>query len=256
MNEFLHLSLFTGIGGFDLAAEVAGIPTVAHVEFDESKRELLKIRFPNAESHGRIEDFDGRKFRGSVNLISGGFPCQDISIAQTSKKNGGAQGIKGARSGLWSHYARIVGEVMPGIIVFENSSMLLSRGFEHVLCDLSKLGYDAEWRLFYASQFGFPHQRERLYTVAYAKCQRWHKNLEEGGILQKILPKQTSGQDSISMPSQRFNRFSNFDAVRMDDGFPSQLDGQRIHGLGNAIIPQIAIEIFEQLKKSTFQEHD
>lgn len=179
----------------------------------------------------------------------------EASLAKTSVlpkqavKRGGAQGIKGERSGLWNHYARIVGEIRPGAIVFENSSMLLQRGFEHVLCDLSKLGYDAEWRLFYASDFGKPHKRERLYGVAYSQCHRWHKALEKGGILQKILPQQASGQDSVPMPSKRFNSKSDYSCVRMDDGFPSELDAEAIHGLGNAIIPEIAYQIFYQLEQ-------
>ncbi|RDI07057.1 DNA cytosine methyltransferase [Flavobacterium sp. AG291] len=248
MKTLTHISLFTGIGGFDLAAQRAGIKNLAHCEAEDYKRELLKLRFPNSKSFGLIENFDGKQYAGKVNIISGGFPCQDISIAQTSKKYGGAQGIKGERSGLWKHYARLVGEIGPDAIIFENSSMLLSRGFEHVLCDLSELRYDCEWRLFYATQFGFPHLRERVYGVAYSQCGRWKDNLKKGGILQKIFPKEASGQIPVSIPLKRFNSQSDYSNVRMDDGFSFELDKQRIHGLGNSIVPEIAFQIFNQLK--------
>ena len=247
MEILKHLSLFTGVGGFDLAAERMNWENVAHCEIEEYKRNLLKIRFPNSQSYGNIEEFEGLKFRDTVSVISGGFPCQDISISNQSSKTNGAQGIKGSRSSLWKHYARLVGEIGPGAIVFENSPMLLKRGFEHVLCDLSKLGYDCEWRLFYASQFGFPHRRERIYGVAYSRSGRWKNCIKEGGILHKILPERTSRQKPISISLKRFNSRSSYDDVRMDDGFSDQLDKHRIHGLGNAVIPEIAYQIFKEI---------
>lgn len=240
-----HGSLFSGIGGFDLAAEWAGLENIFHCEWIENKRTILKKHFPNTNSYADIREFDGTKYKGKINIISGGFPCQDISIANQSSKTNGAQGIKGERSGLWKEYARIIREIEPGIIIFENSPMLLTRGFEVVLCDLSELGYDVEWRLFYATQFGFPHKRERIYGVAYARGQRWKNIVENGGILHKILPKRTSRQKPVSIPIKRFNSRSSYKDVRMDDGFPRELDKDRIHGLGNAIIPQIAFEIFK-----------
>jgi len=243
-----HGSLFSGIGGFDLAAEWMGWENVFHCEWIESKQIVLKNHFPNSDSYGDISEFDGRKYNGRIDIISGGFPCQDISIAKN--QGGAAKGIKGERSGLWKEYARIVGEIRPGIIVFENSSMLLSRGFETVLCDLSKLGYDCEWRLFYATQFGFPHLRERLYGVAYSREHRWKDYIKTGGILQKILPERTSRQNPISVPLKRFNRFSSYADVRMDDGFSKELDTEVIHGYGNAIVPQIAFEIFKAISNT------
>jgi DNA (cytosine-5)-methyltransferase 1 len=243
-----HISVFTGIGGFDLAAEWAGFENIAHCEVEEDKREVLKKRFPNSKSYGDIKEFDGRKYKNAIDIISGGFPCQDISISQQSKKLGGAKGIQGKRSGLWKEYARLIREIRPKVIVFENSPMLLSRGFEVVLCDLSKLGYDCEWRLFYATQFGLPHLRERVYGVAYARGIGWENCVERGGILQKILPKRASRQKPVSIPIKRFNSKSSYENVRMDDGFSTELDKRVIHGFGNAIIPEIALEIFKALK--------
>ncbi|WP_367868756.1 DNA cytosine methyltransferase [Pedobacter sp. WC2423] len=143
----------------------------------------------------------------------------------------------------------MVGEIRPGIIVFENSPMLLSRGFEVVLCDLSKLGYDVEWRLFYASQFGFPHRRERLYGVAYAIEQRWKNIINEGGILQKIFPERASRQKPVSIPVKRFHSKSSYADVRMDDGFSKELDKEVIHGFGNAVVPEIPYQIFKAIQE-------
>lgn len=247
MKEIKHASLFAGIGGFDLAAERSGWVNVFHCEWIAQKQEILKRNFPNTISYGDIQQFDGTKYKGAIDVISGGFPCQDISISNQSQKTKGAQGIKGERPGLWKHYARVVGEIRPKAIVFENSPMLLSRGFEHVLCDLSELGYDCEWRLFYATQFGFPHLRSRIYGIAYARIERCQSCLNEGGILQKILPERTPRQKPVSIPVKRFHGKSSYENVRMDDGFSTELDRELIHGYGNAIIPAIAEEIFIRL---------
>jgi hypothetical protein len=140
-----HISLFSGIGGFDLAAEKAGFENIAHCEIEEDKREVLKNNFPNSKSYGDIKEFDGRKYRNTIGIVSGGFPCQDISIAQQSKKLGGAKGIKGKRSGLWKEYARVIRQIRPKVIVFENSPMLLNRGLQNDLC--STLAPILHWRV-------------------------------------------------------------------------------------------------------------
>lgn len=248
-----HGSLFSGIGGFDLAAEWMGWDNVFHCEWIKDKQDTLKKQFPKSESYGDIREFDGTKYKGVIDIISGGFPCQDISIANQSKKQGGGKSIKGDRSGLWKEYARLIREIMPGVIVFENSPMLLSRGLEVVLCDLSELGYDCEWRLFYASQFGLPHRRERIYGVAYARIERWKNTVENGGILQKVLPQWTPGQKPVSIPIKRFNSNSSYADVRMDDGFPKELDKALIHGFGNAVVPAIPFSIFKALETQLFK---
>lgn len=249
-----HASLFTGIGGFDLAAEWMGWENIFHCEWVKSKQEILKRNFPESTSYGDIQQFDGRPYRGTINILSGGFPCQDISIANQSKKQGGGKNIKGERSGLWKEYARLVWEIEPDGIIFENSPMLLSRGFEVVLCDLSKLGYNVEWRLFYASQFGFPHKRERLYGMAYSKRGRWKSYIENGGILQTILPERAPRSNPLPMSIERFNRHSNFNDVRMDHGFSKELDKEVIHGFGNAVIPEIPYSIFKAIQENERKE--
>jgi DNA (cytosine-5)-methyltransferase 1 len=244
-----HASLFSGIGGFDLAAEWMGWENVFHCEVEYYKRIKLSEKFPKSESYGDIRELYGKKHNNRLDILSGGFPCQDVSIAQTSRKLGGAQGINGERTGLWKEYARIVREVEPGIIIFENSPMLLIRGFERVLCDLHQLGYDVEWRCFYASDFGYPHFRKRLYGIAYSRVKRWKSIVKAGGILQKVLPQRTPRQVPLSIPIKRFNSESSYDDVRMDDGFPKELDKTIIHGFGNAVIPEIPYQIFKAIEQ-------
>lgn len=244
-----HGSLFSGIGGFDLAAKWMGWENVFHCEWIETKRKVLERNFPGSESYGDIQKFDAKKYHGTIDIISGGFPCQDISIAQQSKKLGGAKGIQGERSGLWKEYARVIREIAPAIIIFENSPMLLSRGFETVLLDLHELGYDAEWRCFYASDFGLPHFRKRLYGLAYSRVKRWKDCLKNGGILQKILPERSPRQIPVPIPIKRYDGKSSYDDVRMDDGFPEELDKEVIHGFGNAVVPDIPYSIFKAIQQ-------
>lgn len=243
-----HGSLFSGIGGFDLAAEMMGWENVFHCEIEEFQRKVLHKNFPNAKSYSDIRKFDGTIFRDRVTILSGGFPCQDISIGNTK----GAQGIKGSRSGLWKEYARIIREIRPKFIVFENSPELIRRGLEYVLCDLSEMGYDAEWRNFYASQFGFPHLRERIYGIAYPPEIGRACYSEQGGILHKIIPTKKYREGCLPRTFKRFNSHSDFESVRMYDGFSKKLDINSIGAYGNAIVPAIALEIFKAIKEINF----
>ena len=156
-----HGSLFSGIGGFDLGFERAGIETVWQVELDEYCRRVLAQHFPRAQRFSDIREC-GAQNLPAVDIISGGFPCQDISNA------GKRVGIDGERSGLWSEYARIIRELRPRYVVVENVAALLGRGMERVLGDLAAVGYDAEWQSIRASDVGAPHRRERIWIVAYA----------------------------------------------------------------------------------------
>jgi DNA (cytosine-5)-methyltransferase 1 len=241
-----HGSLFSGIGGFDLAAEWIGWENVFHCEIKEWNRQRLKKNFPNAESYNNILTFDAKRYENTIDVISGRFPCQDLSIA--NRYNGGGKGIKGERSGLWKEYARVIRQVGPGIIVFENSPMLLSGGLETVLCDLHELGYDAEWRCFYASDFGFPHFRKRVYGVAYSRLKRWKNIIKNGGVLQKVLPQQSSRQNIIPMSFERFNSKTIREDLCLNDGFSRELDRDVIYAYGNAVLPQIPYQIFKSIE--------
>lgn len=164
MNE---LHLFAGAGGGILASELLGHRCVCAVEFDPYAQAVLVARqndgtFPPFPIWDDVRTFDGRPWRGIVDLVAGGFPCQDISTA------GRGDGLDGERSGLWSEMARIIGEVRPRYVLVENSPALTSRGLERVLGDLAALGFDAEWGVLGADDCGAPHQRERIWLVAHA----------------------------------------------------------------------------------------
>jgi DNA (cytosine-5)-methyltransferase 1 len=160
-----ELALFAGAGGGILGGRLLGWRTVCAVEFDSYARSVLLARqrdghlerFPIWDD---VRTFDGHPWRGSVDVVSGGFPCQDISSA------GKGAGIEGARSGLWGHMARIVREVRPRFVLVENSPMLTSRGLGVVLGDLASMGYDARWGVLGARHVGAPHRRDRIWIVA------------------------------------------------------------------------------------------
>jgi DNA (cytosine-5)-methyltransferase 1 len=165
MNE---LALFAGAGGGILGGKLLGWRTVCAVECESYAASVLAARqndgvlqaFPIWDD---VRTFDGNAWRGVVDVVSGGFPCQDISVA------GKGAGIIGERSGLWTHMARIIGEVRPRFVFVENSPALLTRGLGVVLGDLASLGYDCKWRVLGAVDVGANHKRDRLWIVANAK---------------------------------------------------------------------------------------
>jgi len=164
MNE---LALFAGAGGGILGGHLLGWRTVCAVERDAYAASVLLARqndgmLPPFPIWDDVCTFDGRPWRGLVDVVSGGFPCQDISTS------GKGAGIDGARSGLWSHMARIVGEVRPRYVFVENSPALVVRGLGRVLSDLASLGYDCQWTVLGAADVGAPHQRDRIWIVAHA----------------------------------------------------------------------------------------
>ena len=163
MNE---LALFTGAGGGILGGHLLGWTTVAACEIEEYPRAVLLQRqldglLPRFPIWDDISTFDGKQFRGKIDIITGGFPCQDISAA------GKGAGITGERSGLWGEMARIIGEVRPRFAFMENSPMLTSRGLGTVLGDLAEMGYDARWCVLGADDAGAPHRRKRIWILGY-----------------------------------------------------------------------------------------
>lgn len=172
MGILTTISLFTGIGGLDLGAKLAGgFKTICYIENEPYCQKVLQARIKDgllddAPIWDDIRTFKGKTWRGSIDVIFGGFPCQNVSVA------GKQAGIKvGTNSGLWIEFARIVGEVRPQFVFIENVRGLVKRGLGYVLKDLSCLGYDAEWRIISAAEVGAPHKRERIFIVAYAKGQ-------------------------------------------------------------------------------------
>ena len=183
------LDLFSGIGGFSLGLEQAGMETIAFCEIEKYPQKVLAKHWsevPIAQdvtkltySDGVLYD-DGKEiYRGTIDAICGGFPCQDISVA------GKQEGIKeGTRSGLWSECARLLREIRPEYAIFENVTALISgeqgRWFQRVLWDISEVGYDAEWHCIPASELGAHHHRDRVWIIAYPS-----DNRRDGGSLHR-----------------------------------------------------------------------
>jgi DNA (cytosine-5)-methyltransferase 1 len=155
-------SLFAGIGGFELGFTRAGFDVSWEVEIDPYCQKVLAKNFPEAERFGDIRECGSHNLK-PVDVICGGFPCQDISNA------GLRAGITGERSGLWKEYARIIRELRPRFVLVENVAALLGRGMGVVLGDLAEIGYDAEWTVISAADVGAPHLRERIWIVAYPR---------------------------------------------------------------------------------------
>ena len=155
-----HGSLFSGIGGIDLGFEMAGIETTWTCEIDDWCNELLQKRFPNATHYRDVQKI-GKDNLEPVDIISGGFPCQDISTA------GKGAGLDGKRSGLWFEMWRIICELRPRWVLIENVANLANKGGERVLHDLAEAGYDAEWQVISARDVGARHLRKRLWIIAY-----------------------------------------------------------------------------------------
>jgi len=166
-----ELALFAGAGGGILGGKLLGWRTVCAVELAPYARAILAERQNDGCLHpfpvwDDITTFDGRPWRGIVDVVSGGFPCQDISVA------GKGAGLSGERSGLWGEMRRIIGEVRPHYVFVENSPALTSRGLGTVLGDLAALGYDARWGVLGAVDAGAPHRRDRIWIVANANSVR------------------------------------------------------------------------------------
>jgi DNA (cytosine-5)-methyltransferase 1 len=165
MSKLRVLDLFSGVGGFSLGLErTGGFETVAFCEIEPYPRAVLKKHWPEVPCYEDVRTLTADVLAGdriAVDVIVGGFPCQDISLA------GKGAGLAGERSGLWREYARLIGELRPRVVVVENVAALLGRGLGTVLGDLAAFGYDAEWHCIPASAVGAPHRRDRLWVVAY-----------------------------------------------------------------------------------------
>lgn len=189
MNE---LALFAGAGGGILGGKLLGWRTVCAVEWEPYPACVLAQRqndgiLPTFPIWDDVRTFDGKPWRGLVDVVSGGFPCQDISCA------GKGAGLDGERSGLWREMARIISEIRPQYALVENSPMLAIRGGWRVIADLTEMGYDAQWGVISAENAGASHKRERMWIVASDANERRSQrrnsksNDKEGAELSKIL---------------------------------------------------------------------
>lgn len=158
------LDLFSGIGGFSLGLEKAGMTTVAFCEQDKRCGPILEKTWPGVPVFDDISTLTNEVLHnagiGSIDVVCGGFPCQDISAAWDGP------GLAGKRSGLWFEFARIINEIKPRYAIIENVANLRKRGLDVVLQDLARMGFDADWAVIPAASVGAPHQRDRLWIVA------------------------------------------------------------------------------------------
>lgn len=229
------LDLFSGIGGFSLGLERAGMRTAAFCEVDPFCRDVLAKHWPGVPCFEDVEALDSARV-GAVDAICGGFPCQDASVGRTQW--GKRVGIDGARTGLWREIKRLAVDLRPCVVVLENVPGLLSAGFGTVLGDLAAIGFDAEWRCLPASAAGLPHRRDRLCVVAYACGSRLSRPV--GG--QSILESAEASLAELGNEAARSWRSLDdaLDGLRGCDGVSVAMERRRIKPLGNAIVPQIA----------------
>jgi DNA (cytosine-5)-methyltransferase 1 len=256
------LDLFSGIGGFSLGLErTGGFKTVAFCEIEPFPRKVLAKHWPEVPCYHDVRELTADQIAADgigVDVICGGFPCQDISTA------GKGAGMAGERSGLWSEFARLIGELRPRYAIVENVSALLSRGIADVLGDLAALRYDAEWHCIPASAVGAPHRRDRIWIVGYPISTRLEgcfssRDLELQGETQSsgsvrapspVFANAVSGElrhesgrrngagwTNTPQPSDFSWWLTEPNVGRVAHGVPSRVD--RLKGLGNAVVPQI-----------------
>ena len=254
------LDLFSGIGGFSLGLERAGMETVAFCEIDAKAQLVLKKHWPNVPIYEDVSTLKGSDLH-DIDVICGGFPCQDISLA------GKGAGLEGERSGLWFQFHRLIKEIQPKYAIIENVSALRSRGLDQVLRSLAEIGYDAEWHCIPASAIGAPHRRDRIWIVAYPNniwFQQHGTNSSSdsqysfvaGGsrndgapqCSEKIMAYPNSSQcEGRRLSSRTFAEYANIisggwwkiepNVGRVADGFPHR--AHRLRALGNSVVPQI-----------------
>ena len=285
MKQHQVLDLFAGIGGFTVGLDkLPNFRTIAFCEQDKECQEVLKKNWPDVPIYSDIKELTYEQLKTDgikPDVITGGFPCQDISVA------GRGEGLKGERSGLWFEYARLIGEVGPRWVIIENVSILRSRGLVTILQNLSEIGYDAEWHCITASYVGAPHQRDRIWVLAYPngndrrrgsspKSQERESWMESGSshtgqpigkTTENVadpmcVRSQGQGQSGItSSPTQIVKRktvgpvdgcFKKIWSIEPNVGrvaYGVQNRSHRLKQLGNAVVPQIPQFLGEQINR-------
>ena len=242
-----HGSLFSGIGGFDLAAEWMGWENVFHCEWMEFPRKVLDYYFPNADSHIDICKTDFKKYANTIDILTGGFPCQPFSMA------GKRKGTDDERY-LWGEMLRAIQEIKPTYVIAENVFGITNIDgglvFEEVQADLEAEGYEVQAYILPACSQNAPHKRERTWFVAHSNTARVHK---------QYIPTKSNEKASrcgLSFEKRDFSAFpSEPPILRRDDGISKRLDSktfskwrnQSIKAYGNAIVPQVAYQIFKSI---------
>ncbi len=259
---FRVLDLFSGIGGFSLGlGRTGGFRTVAFCEIEDYPRRVLAKHWPNVPCYGDVRELTAERLRADgivPDVLCGGFPCQDVSLA------GNRAGLGETRSGLWAEFARLIGAIRPRYVIVENTPGLLSLGMGTVLGDLAKLRYDAEWRSLPACYAGADHIRDRVWVVAYPDdgesvtkrrpaepSQEVEKDASD--TMCERLPRGRNARENASdargifaWPRLTFGVTPTFPREYREHqpvlgrgvhGVPSRVD--RLKGLGNAVVPQI-----------------
>jgi DNA (cytosine-5)-methyltransferase 1 len=230
------LSLFAGIGGFDLGLErTGGFNTVAFCEIEPFCQKVLAKHWPKVPCYDDVKTLSRERLTSdgiAIDCIVGGFPCQDISFA------GYGEGIAdGTRSGLWSEFARLIGELRPQFVIVENVAALLSNGMERVLGDLATIGYDAEWHCIQAYDAGLPHQRSRIWIIAYPKCEGRKRPIADNSIFSGSL--QAFTKPSHNIAEYWLQVVLDKCGLRTGNGVSLAMERRRLKALGNAVVPQI-----------------
>ena len=241
------LDLFSGIGGFSLGLErTGGFKTVAFCEIEPFCRRVLAKHWPNVPIYDDVRTLTADRLRAdgiSVDVICGGFPCQDIS------SSGDKKGIdEGQRSGLWREFHRLICDIRPNFAIVENVSDLLSRGLGDVLGDLASSGYDAEWHSIPASFVGLPQARERVWIIAYpdGRGREWSQELY-GQPYPPALGSPWLNDDRLDLAQYRARDARSW-VSRANDGIPNRV--HRVRAIGNAVVPQIPEIIGQAILKA------
>lgn len=222
------LDLFSGIGGFSLGLErTGGFRTVAFCEIEEFPRKVLKKHWPDVPIFEDVRTLHAADLPEPVDVICGGFPCQDLSCA------GKQAGFDGERSSLYKEMLRLIGECRPKYTIFENVTALLTgaggRWFSQFLFDLAEIGQDAEWHCIPASSVGAPHQRDRVWIISYSNGSGL-----QGRRLNGERSRESSSWEGVVKASWVETASK---LCGMDDGVPNRVD--RLKALGNAVVPQV-----------------
>lgn len=237
--------LFCGAGGGVLADLLLGHRIVGACEIEPYPRSVLLQRqqdgiLPEFPIWDDVQTFDGRPWRGAVDILCGGFPCTDISAARTnSNVNGTQQGLNGKASGLWKEFARLIGEMQPGFAFIENSPNLRTKGLVRILKDLNSMGYNARWCVLGSGDIGADHIRKRMWILANSDKPQCEGRRISGRVYQEHSYTVSSSWRQIE---SNLERVANGVASGMDSNW-----GKRLRAIGNGQDPRVAALAFSIL---------
>jgi DNA (cytosine-5)-methyltransferase 1 len=245
------LSLFSGIGGIDLAAQWAGVEVIAFCEREPFCQKVLKKHWPDVPIFDDVKTLNKQALEekgvdvGTIELISGGFPCQPFSIA------GKRKGKKDDRD-LWPEMFRIIEEIRPTWIVGENVANFVHMELDRTLFDLESIGYKGRAFVFPSSAIGTIHKRERTFIIAHSNSKHAYASKVETKHSEKDCRKEQKEWEQFFYINHggneiEFRQEDQSFLCRMDDGVPQELDGCRLRGLGNAVVPQQIYPIFKYI---------